>query len=66
LSSSSIRRLYGHRIGASSAAGYHLLRQPGVVVEIASSPEKVRATHIVSCNCDTPTQRRAGFTREDW
>ncbi len=59
-------RLDGHLIKESSTDGYHLLRRPGVVVEIAIPPDKVKDVHIVSCNYDTPTRRRPGFTKDDW
>ncbi len=59
-------RLDGHLIAESKTEGYHLTRGPGVIVEIAIPPGKVRDFHIVSCNYDTPTHRRPGFTNEDW
>lgn len=59
-------RLDGHLIAESDTHGYHLTRGPGVIVEIAIPPGKVRDFHIVSCRYDTPTRRRAGFTPEDW
>lgn len=59
-------RLDGHLIQESETEGYHLTRGPGVIVEFAIPPGKVRDFHIVSCNYDTPTLRRPGFTQEDW
>jgi hypothetical protein len=59
-------RLDGHLIQESETHGYHLTRGPGVIVEIAIPPGKVRDFHIVSCNYDTPTIRRPGFTPQDW
>lgn len=59
-------RLDGHLLQESDNEGYHLTRSPGVIVEIPIPPGKVRDFHIVSCNYDTPTQRRPGFTPEDW
>lgn len=59
-------RLDGHPIAESETDGYHLARGPGVIVEIAIPPGKVRDFHIVSCNYGTPTQRRPGFTATDW
>lgn len=34
--------------------------------DTAIPPGKVRDFHIVSCNYETPTQRRPGFTPGDW
>lgn len=59
-------RLDGHLITESATDGYHLTRGPGVIVEIAIPPGRVGDVHIVSCNYDTPTKRRPGFTPADW
>lgn len=59
-------RLDGHALAESEVDGYHLVRGPGVIVEIAIPPGRVKDFHIVSCNYDTPTQRRPGFTAADW
>ena len=56
----------GHLLNASSTDGYHITQGPGVVIEIAIPPDQVRDFHIVSCKYDTPTQRRPGFTHDDW
>jgi len=59
-------RLDGHLLAESKREGYHLTRGPGVIVEVAIQPGKVRDLHIVSCNYDTPTVRRPGFNASDW
>ena len=59
-------RLDGHALAESETDGYHLTRGPGVTVEIAIPPGRMKDFHIVSCNYDTPTQRRSGFTAADW
>lgn len=56
----------GHLLEESDTNGYHLTRGPGVIVEIAIPPDQVEDFHIVSCEYDTPTKRRAGFTADDW
>jgi len=59
-------RLDGHLVSESDAGGYHLKRGPGLILEFAIPPDKVKDLHIVSCKYDTDTVRRAGFTSEDW
>jgi len=59
-------RLDGHLLKESNKDGYHIRRNPGTIVEVAIPPDKTEDLHIVSCLYDTPTQRRAGFTPQDW
>jgi hypothetical protein len=53
-------------IEESDSGGYHLRHGPGTILEFAIPPGKVKDLHIVSCNYDTPTKRRPGFTPADW
>jgi hypothetical protein len=56
----------GYLIEESATDGYHIRHHPGTVVEVAIPPDEVADFHIVSCHYDTPTNRRAGFTPDDW
>lgn len=56
----------GHLLDESETDGYYLTYGPGVIVEIAIPPDQVEDFHIISCEYDTPTVRRPGFTAADW
>jgi hypothetical protein len=47
-------------------AGQERTLGPGVIVEIAIPPGKVRDFHLVSCNYDNLTRCRPGYSPEDW
>lgn len=59
-------RLDGHRIEPSDTDGYQLRTSPGTILEISIPPEKVKPLHVATCFYDSPTERRSGFTPEDW
>ncbi len=59
-------RLDGRAVGQSPREGYQTWGKPGTTVQVNVPPGKVRDFHVVTCRYETETQRRAGFTAEDW
>ena len=58
--------LNGYPLEESETDGHVTWRGPGTMVQVNIPPEKVGDLHIVTCAYEPGTERRSGFTPEDW
>ncbi len=59
-------RLDGHLIRPSARRGYQAWGRPGTTLQVNIPPGEVEEFHVVTCRYETKTERRPGFTPEDW